>query len=145
MGLLDKLKKKDKVEDVTDSKKSADVLVDKKEVVKKDKAEKTVSEKKVPSASITSNKILIRPLVSEKSAVLEQMGTYAFVVDIKANKFQVKEAIREVYGVMPKKVRILNVEGKRTSFGQRLGKRSDWKKAFIKLPKGKTINIHEGV
>ncbi|OGH60204.1 MAG: 50S ribosomal protein L23 [Candidatus Magasanikbacteria bacterium RIFCSPHIGHO2_01_FULL_33_34] len=94
---------------------------------------------------MTSNKILIRPLVSEKSAVLEQMGTYAFVVDIKANKFQVKEAIREVYGVMPKKVRILNVEGKRTSFGQRLGKRSDWKKAFIKLPKGKTINIHEGV
>jgi large subunit ribosomal protein L23 len=46
---------------------------------------------------------------------------------------------------MPSDVRIMNVEGKRVRTGRNLGKRRDWKKAIVTLPKGKTIHIHEGV
>lgn len=147
MGLFDRFKKKNKIEDV---KKSDSVDIGKKKEIKETEikttkpAEKTAV-KKTPIARTVLNKILIRPLVSEKTATLEAEGTYAFVINKKSNKYQVKEAVREVYGIMPKKVRIVNVEGKRTNFGRMLGKRSDWKKAFVALPKGKTINIHEGV
>ncbi len=151
MGLFDKLKKKN--EEKVDVKKSADVKVEKKEAApkepvkkveeKKESKEKTV--KGTSAKSTISNKILIRPLISEKAAIAEQDGVYVFVVDNRANKYQVKEAIKEVYGIMPKKVRIVNVEGKKTYAGRMQGKRSDWKKALVKMPKGKTLNIHEGV
>lgn len=152
MGLLDKLKKKDKVKEEV-AKKSTVVNVTKKDKeVAKDHPKKTESKeitkksvKKLNSSGSTSHRVLIKPLVSEKTAISEQMGTYAFVVDKKANKFQVKEAIKEAYGILPIKVRIINVEGKRTNFGRQSGKRQDWKKAFVKMPAGKTINIHEGV
>ena len=143
MGLLDKLKKKDKIEKETDSKKSADVKVEeiKKPEVKKE--EKTAS--KTNPLSHISNKILVKPLISEKAAIGEQEGLYVFVVSKDANKYQIKEAVKEVYGETPEKIRVVNVEGKRTYGGKREGKRQDWKKAFVKMPKGKTINIHEGV
>jgi len=47
--------------------------------------------------------------------------------------------------VIPKKVRIINVEGKKVRFGRQFGRRSDWKKAIITLAKNQSINIHEGV
>ncbi|MDP2692532.1 MAG: 50S ribosomal protein L23 [bacterium] len=150
MGLFDKLKKKHKSEKKTESKESAGVLVKKNEAKKEDskvetKVVETKAVRKYNSAHSFSNKILVKPLISEKATIGEATGTYAFVVNNKANKFQVKEAIKEVYGILPRKVRILNVEGKRTNTGRRSGKRQDWKKAFVVLPKGKTINIHEGV
>lgn len=146
MGLLDKLKKKDKEEKV-DIKKSDNVEVaekqDKKKVAPKADTKKT-TKTSVANASF-SHKVLLKPVISEKAATAEQSGKYTFAVKSDSNKYQVKEAIKETYGIMPKKVRIMNVEGKRTSFGRRTGKRSDWKKAIVELPKGKTINIHEGV
>ncbi|MBH41310.1 MAG: 50S ribosomal protein L23 [Candidatus Magasanikbacteria bacterium] len=89
--------------------------------------------------------VLIRSLVSEKSTIQESMGQYTFVVAKNANKVAIKNAIHQVYGVMPKRVRVMNYEGKRMRFGKNKGKRSDWKKAVAYLPKGKSINIHEGV
>ena len=89
--------------------------------------------------------MLAQPVVSEKASGLEKRGTYTFVVKSSANKISIKQAVKEVYGVRPRAVRIVSIEGKRLSWGRRPGKRSDWKKAVVTLPKGNTISIHEGV
>jgi large subunit ribosomal protein L23 len=124
-------KKKDKKEDSIASK------------VSTDKEKKDVKRKKTTQGKAYS--VLLKSLVSEKAAAAETGGVYTFIVDKNANKFNIKQSVKEAYGIMPTKVRVINVEGKRVRFGQRRGKRSDWKKAIVTLPKGKTINIHEGV
>ena len=90
-------------------------------------------------------RILLRPLVTEKVSDLSGLNKYVFVVSDKANKIEVAKAIVEVYGVKPSKVNILNMEGKRVRRGRITGKRKDWKKAIITLPKGQSINVYEGV
>lgn len=88
---------------------------------------------------------IVRPLVTEKTAHLTQNGQYVFVVDPKANRLEIRQAIRAMYGVMPVCVNIQNVKGKVVRFGRTYGKRKDWKKAIVTLPKGKTIEVYEGV
>lgn len=88
-----------------------------------------------------AGRVLRRTHVSEKTAIAETTGKYTFIVDTHTNKTEVKRAIKEIYGILPVAVRMVNVEGK----PNRTGRRSDWKKAIVQLPKGKTISIHEGV
>ena len=57
----------------------------------------------------------------------------------------IKQAVKEIYGVVPLKVRIMNYEGKATRFGRTPGRKSDWKKALVTLPKGQSMKLHEGV
>ncbi len=97
------------------------------------------------SPLVVVSDVIVRPLVTEKAAVLASANTYAFIVKLEANRIQVKHTIKQMYGVMPARVNIQNVEGKSKRFGHSTGKRSDWKKAFVTLPAGKTINVHEGV
>ena len=89
--------------------------------------------------------IILRPVVSEKAGDGESGGRYTFVVAEKADKFAVKRAVKELYGIMPSAVRMLNREGKRMRFGAGLGKKQDTKKAIVTLPKGQKISVHEGV
>ncbi|MBI4437869.1 50S ribosomal protein L23 [Candidatus Uhrbacteria bacterium] len=89
--------------------------------------------------------VIVRPLVTEKAAILSSGNTYVFVVRKDANRIQVRSAIKEMYGITPVRVNIQNVPGKWVRFGRSQGKRSDWKKALVTLPAGKTINVHEGV
>jgi large subunit ribosomal protein L23 len=89
--------------------------------------------------------VLLQPLVTEKSVIRESAGVYTFMVALGATKLTVKQAVKDIYGVLPSTVRMINVEGKRVRFGRTIGKRRDWKKAIVTLPKGKTIHIHEGV
>ena len=161
MGILDRFTKKNQEKQLeahgatviepkkekTEVKKSAqggpalggEEKVDKKKEVKK----VTKSAKK--SIYKDAHRTLVKPIVSEKAAVGESIGKYTFEVDTNTTKIEVKKAVQHVYGILPTKVRISNVEGKRVSFGRQSGKRKDWKKAVVTLPKGKTINIHEGV
>lgn len=142
MGLLDKLKNtKDKSKAVT---KQSNLEVEKKEekVIKKEEGAKTL--KKAFFSGELAN-ILVKPLVSEKSARSESAGVYTFVVKSKATKVDIKKAIKALYGILPAKVRVMNFEGKRKMIGRVSGKRSDWKKAVVTLPKGKNIDIHTGV
>ena len=89
--------------------------------------------------------VLLAPLVTEKGTLLESRGTYQFAVNQNTNKIEIARAILARYGVRPARVRVMNRHGKGVRFGRLLGKRSAWKRALITLPKGKTINVHEGV
>ncbi len=117
------------------------------------KATKSKKEKEVaPSKSTlklsshsTAYKVLVKPLVTEKSAIAESKNKYSFVVNRNANKNQVREAVAEIYGVKAVKVNIINTDGRPMRFGRSMGRRSDYKKAVVTLPAGSTIDIHAGV
>ncbi|MEK7084239.1 MAG: 50S ribosomal protein L23 [Patescibacteria group bacterium] len=96
-------------------------------------------------SGIAYTSVLAYPVVSEKAADAEAEGVYTFVVERTAKKPAIRRAMLERYGVNPKKIRIMNYDGKRLRFGRNGGRRTDWKKAMVTLPKGKTIHVHEGV
>ncbi|MFA6594513.1 MAG: 50S ribosomal protein L23 [Candidatus Buchananbacteria bacterium] len=89
--------------------------------------------------------ILIAPLLTEKTAAGEAKNQYVFAVEAKATKNEIKKAIESRYGLKPLNVNVLNIRGKFVRFGQRFGQRKSWKKAVITLPKGKSINVYEGI
>ncbi|KKW33503.1 MAG: 50S ribosomal protein L23 [Candidatus Uhrbacteria bacterium GW2011_GWA2_52_8d] len=122
--------------------------------LKKTKAtEEKPSSQKVSESSVASgarigvdtSDVIVKPLISEKSAILAGVNQYVFVVRKDANRIQVRSAMKMMYGVSPLSINILNVRGKKVRFGRREGVRSDWKKAIITLPAGQTINVYEGV
>lgn len=135
MGLLNRKKK-------TEEKKKEEL---KTEVQTEAKAVAAVESGAKKKGSAASNRLIIRPLVTEKAAVAQSLNKYSFIVSVDATKAQIKKAIKEIYGVEPKTVNTINVEGKRRRFGRTTGRRSDFKKALVTLPSGKSITIYEGV
>jgi large subunit ribosomal protein L23 len=89
-----------------------------------------------------NQRTLLHPLVTEKATL---SGTYQFEVPLSVNKVEVAKAIERLYGVKPLHVRMMRMEGKSVRGTYRTGKRKDWKKAIVRLPAGKTINVYEGV
>lgn len=87
--------------------------------------------------------ILIRPLVTEKSTALMEQGKYVFVVAKAANKIQIANAVAEIFKVKVVSVNTVNVMGKMKRMGRNVGKRSDYKKAIVKLAAGETIEFFE--
>lgn len=88
-------------------------------------------------------RILVRPIVSEKSTHAEADKKYSFFVAKNATKVDVKRAVKEVYGVLPLKVNMIVGEGKVKTMGRRTGRRNDYKKAIVTV--AKNLDIHEGV
>lgn len=87
-------------------------------------------------------KILLGPVVSEKSSMVGEAGNqFAFKVTTDATKAEIKAAIEKLFEVKVEGVRTLNVKGKtkRTRYG--MGKRSDWKKAYVRLQEGQEIDL----
>lgn len=86
--------------------------------------------------------VIVAPIVSEKSTLnAEQSKTLAFQVKKTASKDQVKRAIELLFKVEVDTVRTLNVQGKSKRFGRSIGRRSDWKKAYVKLKPGFDIDL----
>lgn len=109
------------------------------------KASKT-SKVVVPDVDLlTAAKILLRPVITEKATNLVADNKYVFAVSTSANKISVANAVRVIYGVTPSNVNILNVKGKAVTRGRIKGRRKDWRKAVVTLPKGQSIKIYEGV
>lgn len=90
-------------------------------------------------------RVLIKPLVTEKATNLGGQNQYVFMVEMSANKIEVAKAINDVYGLKPLGVNIIKMKGKRVSRGRITGRRKDFKKAIVTLPKGETIKVYEGV
>jgi large subunit ribosomal protein L23 len=89
--------------------------------------------------------VLRRPLITEKSTLLQDTSNkYAFEVDSRANKVQVKTAVEHSFSVKVTGVNILIVKGKRKRFGRRLVQESSWKKAVVSLRSGDKIQLFEG-
>lgn len=89
--------------------------------------------------------IIRRPLITEKSTVLrEEKNIIAFEVAASANKIQIKKAVETQFsGVKVAEVRIANAHGKRRRQGMHIGRRPDWKKAYVRLSQG-NIEFFEG-
>lgn len=85
--------------------------------------------------------IIIAPIITEKSASLEQKGTYVFKVANKANKTEIKQAIEKKFGVKVEKVNITNSHPKKKRVGKYTGMTSKYKKAIVTLKKGETISF----
>ncbi|MCX8213695.1 MAG: 50S ribosomal protein L23 [SAR202 cluster bacterium] len=89
--------------------------------------------------------ILRRPIVTEKSTLLQEQGRYAFEVSVRATKHDIKRAVEEAFDVKVLKVNTMNMKGKPKRFGPRLVMQKSWKKAIVSLAPGETITIFEGV
>jgi large subunit ribosomal protein L23 len=86
--------------------------------------------------------ILLAPHVSEKTNRLtERHNQVAFKVLPDATKPEIKSAVETLFNVKVKSVTVLNVKGKRKRFGGRLGRRSDWRKAYVSLEAGHEIDF----
>ena len=85
--------------------------------------------------------ILIRPLVTEHSTDLMQDGKFVFVVDKRANKIQIADAVEEIFKVNVVSVNTMNVKGKTKRRGRTLGRTAAYKKAIVKLEAGQTIEF----
>lgn len=89
--------------------------------------------------------VLLAPVVSEKSVSAADSGNqFAFKVAKDATKPEIKAAVEMLFEVNVEKVQVLNVKGKVKRFGQRMGKRPGWKKAYVRLAAGQDINFAEG-
>lgn len=85
--------------------------------------------------------IIFAPIITEKAAMMEAEGKYAFKVDVRANKTQVKQAIEDAFNVKVEKVNIMNNHPKDRRVGRYTGKTNRYKKAIVKLAKGSTISF----
>ena len=89
--------------------------------------------------------VLLSPRVTEKTTrVGEQSNQYVFRVVTDAVKSEVRDAVEMLFDVNVESVRIVNVKGKNKSFRNRQGKRSDWKKAYVRVQEGQAIDFLGG-
>lgn len=89
--------------------------------------------------------IIIKPVVTEKSMDLLADNKYTFIVDRKANKTEIKNAIEKIFDVRVDKVRTMNVKGKTKRMGRFEGKTPTRKKAIVTLKPGHKIRLFEGM
>ena len=87
-------------------------------------------------------KIIKAPYLTEKvSSIMGESNQYAFKVDINATKLQVKKAVEGYFSVEVEDVNIIKVKGKTKRSRYRIRKKSDWKKAYVKLVQGQSIEV----
>jgi large subunit ribosomal protein L23 len=89
--------------------------------------------------------VLRRPLITEKSTVLQAQNKYAFEIADDANKPQVKQAVENAFKVKVTGVNVVTMPGKTRRIGRRLIQTRSWKKAIITLQSGDKIEFFEGV
>jgi large subunit ribosomal protein L23 len=92
-------------------------------------------------------RIILRPIITEKSTLLKEKNReVCFEVNPKANKIEIKKAAEQLFKVKVERVRVQNKRGKMRRVGRSVGKKKDWKKAYVKLKEGeKMIEYFEAV
>ena len=93
--------------------------------------------------------ILKKPIVTEKVSALNESGKYGFVVDMDANKVEIKKAVEQLYGVNVESVRTMNYLGKPKSRYTKSkvvsGRSASFKKAIVTVAEGEVIDFYSGV
>jgi len=91
--------------------------------------------------------IIVRPLITEKATELrDERNIVAFEVNMKANKIEIQRAVEAQFDVKVADVRIARMHGKVRRQGRYVGRKPDWKKAYVRLAEGeKRIEFFEGV
>jgi large subunit ribosomal protein L23 len=91
------------------------------------------------------HQVIKRPLITEKSTRMKETeNQIVFVVDPRANKVQIRQAVEKLFRVKVQAVRTMNLVGKRKRMGRFWGWKSDWKKAIVTLQQGERIEFFEG-
>ena len=85
--------------------------------------------------------IIFAPIITEKTASMEENRTYVFKVDVRANKTQIKQAIENAFNVKVENVNTMNIHPKTNRVGRYTGKTNRYKKAIVKLAEGNTISF----
>ena len=94
--------------------------------------------------------IIKRPVITEKmTAISEKLNKFAFIVDKNANKYQIKDAVEQLYDVKVEAVNTMNYQGKTksryTKSGVVTGRRAAFKKAVVTLKEGDTIDFFSNI
>ena len=89
--------------------------------------------------------VIRKPLITEKSTILQGKQDYVFAVDHRASKHQIKQAVEKVFKVKVVNVNVMNVPGKRKAIGRRRVMTPGFKKAVVTLSAGDKIVFFEGV
>lgn len=155
MGILNKIIKNSEKENA-DEKKTADAK--KKDTNKDTKKKVVISEKnsKSPVSKKSTGKvkkvsvdkmpenyfdIIVKPHISEKTFNLSQEDKYVFIVSDGSNKTEIKKAVKNIYGVSVVSVNIINIHSRMKRFRGRMGLKSGYRKAIVKLAKGHKIDL----
>jgi large subunit ribosomal protein L23 len=133
MKLFDRLKGAPKKEEKPKAAKAAKVAAP------EDAETKTAPKAKIEHGESDAHRVLVAPVVSEKTSRLEALGQYVFEVAAGANKVEIKKAVERHYRVHVDKVNVVKVGGKIVRRGRTEGKRKDWSKAYVTLKKGETL------
>jgi large subunit ribosomal protein L23 len=93
--------------------------------------------------------IILKPILTEKVTSENEKGVFGFIVNLKANKIQIKEAVEKTYGVNVEEVRTMRYTGKRktkyTKNGIVTGRKNAFKKAIVKLKEGEILDIYNEI
>ncbi len=90
--------------------------------------------------------VIREPHITEKGTLQkEAFNQIAFKVHRKANKIEIKQAVEQLFKTRVLEVKTINVRGKRRRMGRSVGRRSDWKKAIVRLAPGEKIEFFEGM
>jgi len=91
-------------------------------------------------------RVIQAPLITEKGTLVnEGSNQVVFRVDRRANKVEIRRAVEAMFKVKVEEVRTANVLGKKRRVGRSIGKRADWKKAYVTLAEGHRIDFFEAV
>ncbi len=85
--------------------------------------------------------VLRAPHISEKAARVQEANQYVFEVASDATKADVKAAVEQLFSVKVAAVNVVNVKGKQKTFRFRSGSRGDWRKAYVRLAEGQSIDL----
>src|SRR3954451_12616453 len=96
-------------------------------------------------AALSGHQILVRPIVTEKNTMLNEVGKYCFEVLQTSNKIEIKRAVEEVFSVHVTQVNIIKVPGKMRRMVKTSGMTLTWKKAVVTLVPGQQIDLFQGV
>jgi large subunit ribosomal protein L23 len=88
--------------------------------------------------------VIKKPLVTEKTTLeKDAKNIISFAVSPEANKIEIKAAVEKFFKVEVVNVNTINVAGKTKRVGRKIGKRSNWKKAYVTLKEGSTVDFFE--